>query len=85
MPASSANARKYSSVVRAGLTSTSIGGRTVGKGKKPGPKADRLVVDANWKDAAKRAMAKGKPPAEEAKPKKKRRSKRAPDDLIIEP
>ncbi|HEV8445691.1 MAG TPA: hypothetical protein VGQ44_02680 [Gemmatimonadaceae bacterium] len=42
--------------------------------KKRGPKADMLVIDRNWKDAVSDAMKRGKPPAEEAKPPKKKRA-----------
>lgn len=38
-----------------------------------GPKPERLKIVAEWKDAVKDAMAKGKPPVEPKKaPKKKR-------------
>ncbi|MDB4971571.1 MAG: hypothetical protein JWN44_7260 [Myxococcales bacterium] len=41
--------------------------------KRPaGRPEEPLILDGSWKDAIKRAMSKGKPPAE-PKPKKKRR------------
>jgi len=42
--------------------------------KTPGPEAERLAVDDDWKSAVRRALAKGKPPKEEKRPKKKRGS-----------
>ena len=43
--------------------------------KKRGPAPDRLKIDGDWKDAAKKAMAKGKPPATKPTGKKKPRCK----------
>jgi hypothetical protein len=40
--------------------------------KPRGPEADRLKIEGNWKDAARKAMAKGKPPAPDHPPKKRR-------------
>lgn len=42
---------------------------------KTGPKPETLAIDANWRDAAKKAMKKGKPPKDE--PVKKKRKKLA--------
>jgi len=41
------------------------------KDGKPGPKAEVLIIDGNWKDAVAHALAKGKPPAPAKKSKKK--------------
>lgn len=40
---------------------------------KPGPDAERLVMNANWKDAVKQALKKGKPPATKKSSNKKRK------------
>lgn len=42
---------------------------------KPGPKAETLVIEGDWKAAVKTALAKGKPPA--AKKAKKKAKKKA--------
>jgi hypothetical protein len=39
---------------------------------KPGPEAERLKLDGNWREAVRKAVRKGKPPR---KGKKKRRAK----------
>ncbi len=41
--------------------------------RKPGPDPEALRVDAEWTDAVRRALAKGRPPAKAATDQKKRR------------
>ncbi len=36
--------------------------------KKPGPKAETLKIEGDWKDAVGHAMKRGKPPKEERPP-----------------
>lgn len=43
--------------------------------KKPGPEAETLKIEGDWKDAVKQALKKGKPPAPKKAAKKKRRPK----------
>ena len=42
------------------------------KRKKPGPKAESLVIDGDWKDAVAKALR--TPPPPKAAPKKKRKT-----------
>ena len=44
--------------------------------KKSGRKPEVVVIEGDWKDAVALTMAKGKPEADEVKPKKKRRPKK---------
>jgi hypothetical protein len=39
---------------------------------KPGPKAESLKIEGDWKDAVRRALGRGKPPAKAPAKKKKR-------------
>lgn len=43
---------------------------------KPGPEAERLVIEGNWKDAIKKAFKKEKPASGWPKPEPKKKSEK---------
>jgi hypothetical protein len=45
------------------------------KKKRPGRKPETLSIEGNWKDAVAHALARGKPPVEKPKPKRKKKGK----------
>jgi hypothetical protein len=45
------------------------------QGKVPGPKAETLKIEGDWKDAVGHALKRGKPPAKKGTKKKRRRPK----------
>lgn len=52
--------------------------RTGEKKKGRGPAPELLVIPVDWADAVKRAMSKGKPPADVGKPKPRKKKRPQP-------